>query len=300
MPCPAGAPDDDDVTAAMTERGSADIVFRSPVLHARIVRARDNAELLVARGEAVFHPSEPGRFARIEDVGDDTVVLRTDTGEVRRIPARAPVPDLPGLVFTRTARLDHIHYRFRPVDRVDRLEPSLVAIEGGTAILEIQVPRRRTSVAHARGAPSATAPRHVLDAELLRRIPLRELRPGEYEVKRSDIQEVFEDARQVLTDLRPVVLPRVLLGSGVEYRIDSAAGDGVVSAEGFTVYSPKLASRAGIQLGDRILSVNGHPVDGLWSLYRIYQALREDPVLASIEVELNRAGRHLTRTYRIR
>jgi S1-C subfamily serine protease len=86
----------------------------------------------------------------------------------------------------------------------------------------------------------------------------------------------------------------------VEYHITSAASDGVLGRQGFTVWAPKLAARAGIEVGDTILSVNGIPVDGFPSLYRIYQQVRRTPALATVQVELERGGSRVTKTYRVR
>lgn len=44
----------------------------------------------------------------------------------------------------------------------------------------------------------------------------------------------------------------------------------------------QLAARAGIEVGDTILSVNGVPVDGFASLFRIYQQVRRSPALGTI------------------
>ena len=66
------------------------------------------------------------------------------------------------------------------------------------------------------------------------------------------------------------------------------------------MWAPKLAERAGIQLGDTILSVNGVPVDGFPSLFRIYQQLRRTPALATVQMEVERGGTRVTKTYRFR
>jgi S1-C subfamily serine protease len=66
------------------------------------------------------------------------------------------------------------------------------------------------------------------------------------------------------------------------------------------VTSPKLAARAGIEAGDTILRVNGVPVDGFPSLFRIYQQVRRTPALATVQVELDRGGSRVTKTYRLR
>ena len=123
---------------------------------------------------------------------------------------------------------------------------------------------------------------------------------GLYEVKGADVQALLEDAGRVLADLAPIVLPIPSFQTGLQYRITSAASNGVLSKQGFTVTAPKLAERAGIEVGDTILSVNGRPVNGFASLYAIFQAVRRDPALRTVQVELERRGSRLTQTYRIR
>jgi len=138
------------------------------------------------------------------------------------------------------------------------------------------------------------------DRELLEKVRVDERAPGLYEVNVADAQAVLEQAGRVLTELWPTVQPALSLQRGVEYRISSAAGDGVLSSQGFTLTAPKLAARAGLQVGDTILSVNGRPVDGFASLYRIFREVRQDPTLRTVRVELARQGTRRTQTYRIR
>jgi hypothetical protein len=116
-------------------------------------------------------------------------------------------------------------------------------------------------------APASEPPaRARLDEELLERVQLRDRGNGRYDVRPSDFNAVLDNA----------------------------------GPQGFTVYDAKLASRAGIQIGDRILNVNGQVVNGLGSLYRIYQELRENPSVASVEVLLERAGQRLRKIYQVR
>jgi membrane-associated protease RseP (regulator of RpoE activity) len=96
------------------------------------------------------------------------------------------------------------------------------------------------------------------------------------------------------------VQPALSLQTGLEYRVTSAASDGVLTAQGFTVTAPKLAERFGIQAGDTILSVNGQSVDGFASLYGIFRAFQRDPSLRTVQVQLDRRGTRLIKTYLVR
>jgi hypothetical protein len=48
------------------------------------------------------------------------------------------------------------------------------------------------------------------------------------------------------------------------------------------------------------VNVNGTPIDGFASLYAIFRQVRGDPTLRTVQVELDRRGTRLTKTYRIR
>ncbi|HEX7551898.1 MAG TPA: PDZ domain-containing protein [Candidatus Methylomirabilis sp.] len=203
--------------------------------------------------------------------------------------------------------LDQLHYRYKVVERVVHADPMLVSIEGSRAVLEVEVPYSRAPVMVAPSevtTPSAPyptpPPRAALDAGLLGHVRVKEASPGIYDVNASDMQSVLDNAGRVLADLSPMVQLIISVKTGLQYRITSAASDGVISRQGFTVTAPKLAERAGIEIGDTILSVNGRPVDGLGSLYRIYREVRRDSALTTVQMELERQGTRLTKTYRIR
>jgi hypothetical protein len=289
---------------ALAEPGgaSAEVVFKAPVRYGVIARSGQAGVQIVTAGEHLVDPQEPGRSLRVQQVDADGLLLHTAAGRRHRVAPGQAVPGLPGAVLARTAAVRRIQYRYRSVDRVAHPDPVLASLHDGVAVLEVEVPERPVLPAAALRPPEAeaSAAPAVLDAPLLSRVRVDEVSPQTYEVPRADVQAVLENTGRVLANLRPLVLPTFSLQAGVELRINSTASDGVLGEQGFTVSSPKLAERAGIQVGDRILRVNGTPVDGMPSLYRIYQALRNDAALQTIQVELERAGTPMTKVYRVR
>ncbi|MCI0370635.1 MAG: PDZ domain-containing protein [candidate division NC10 bacterium] len=294
--------------AALVTPGSTEIRFPAQVRYAIVRQTPGEIRMLYAPGDIIFHPKHPTGALRIERVEAEAVVLReAPRGRVHVLPVGDPLPGFPGWTVSGTVLLMELHYRYRTVDRLRYPEPVLVALEGSRAILEVEV---LLSAAPGGGGPfEAAAPpgldpaapaRATLDGELLDKVRVRETSPGRYEVPAADVQAVLENAGRVLADLWPSVQPSPSLQTGLEYRITSAAGDGVLSNQGFTVTAPKMAERAGIQVGDTILSVNGRPVDGFASLYGIFRAVRQDQALRTVQVELDRRGTRLTKTYRIR
>ena len=297
---------------------SAEIRFPAPVRYAVVLQEPEKIRMLYARGDIIFHRRDPTRSLTVERVEAEAVIVRAaPRGRLQPLHPGKPIPGFPGLTFTGTVLLDQVHYRYKVVERILHPDPVLVSLEGSRAVLEVEVVRRASDLSQAPtspappgavpfpgAAPPAPQPsppaRATLDAELLDKVRVREVGPGTYEVNAADVQAVLENAGHVLSDLAPIVLPTLSLQTGLQYRVTSAAGDGVLTGKGFTVSAPKLAERAGIQAGDTILSVNGRPVDGFASLYGIFRDVRRDPALSTVQVELDRRGTRLTKTYRIR
>ena len=283
---------------AAPSEASAEVSLPTPARFAIVLRAARKVRMLYARGDVVSLPQDPTRYLTIERLEERAMFVRMGRGgQPRTLSAGAPIPGFPDLLFTGTVLLDQLRYQFRVVEHSLNPDPTLVSLEGSRAILEAEV--LRPSVA----PPIAQLPlptRAMLDADLLSQVRVREVGPGRYEVPAADARAVLDNAGRVLADLAPIVLPIFSLRNGLQYRIRSAASDGVLTGQGFTVTIPRLAERAGIEVGDTILSVNGQSVDGFPSLYRIFRAIRRDPALPMVEMELDRGGTRIMKTYRIR
>jgi hypothetical protein len=287
----------------------AEVRFPAPVRYAVIRQGPTGPKTLVTRGDLLFHPQERTRTWTVERVAVETMVLREGPrGRGQTLRVGDPLPGFPGWHVTGTVLLQELHYRYRVVDRLAHPEPILVAQEGTRATLEVETLRVPADGGEffPEGVPppaldaAPPARRATLNGDLLAQVRVREMSPGRYEVPAADVEAVLENAGRVLTDLWPSIQPSLSLQAGLEYRITSAAGDGVLSQQGFTVTAPKFAERAGLQAGDTILRVNGQPVDGFASLYRIFQTVRQDPALRTVQLELARRGTRLTQTYRVR
>jgi hypothetical protein len=298
---------------------SAEVRFPTPVRHAILLRKPEEIRTVYARGDVLFHPQDPTQSLTVERVEPAALVVRKGPrGRAQTLRVGSSLPGFPELTFSGTVLLEQLHYRYQVVDRPGHPDPVLVALEGTRAVLQVEVSRRTwlpaqpaPSPAPPRGtqadegtappAPPPTPPgRALLDGDLLEKVRVREAGPGLYEVNAGDVEAVMENTGRVLADLAPLVLPTLTLKTGLQYQITSAAGDGVLTGRGFTLTAPKLAARAGLQAGDTILSVNGQPVDGFAGLYRIFQGVRQDPALRTVQVEVERRGTRLTQTYRIR
>lgn len=85
----------------------------------------------------------------------------------------------------------------------------------------------------------------------------------------------------------------------LQFRVASKAVDGLLSRRGFTVTHPREARRAGLQVGDVILKVNGEPVNGAADVYKLYRRARRDHS-QPVAVELERRGARYLKIYRFK
>ena len=123
--------------------------------------------------------------------------------------------------------------------------------------------------------------------------------PAAGEDARPGIRVIGADRYQVelgasgrsVPDLARVVTVRPTLAG---FQIMSDIGDGILTADGLLVTNPKLAAAAGIEAGDRILAINGHPPAG--GFFLAVAKLRRDPDSGTVRVEMDRAGARLEKT----
>jgi beta-propeller repeat-containing protein len=94
-----------------------------------------------------------------------------------------------------------------------------------------------------------------------------------------------------MPDLARIVTVRPTLAG---FQIMSDIGDGILTADGLLVTNPKLAALAGIEAGDRILAINGHPPAGGFFLAVV--KLRRDPDSGTVRVAVDRAGTRIEKT----
>jgi hypothetical protein len=307
-PLAAEAPARGKEAAVTLGEASAEVRFPEPVRYAVILREPGKVRMVFARGDVLFHSGDPSQSWTVERVEAQALILRKGpSGRPLSLPPASPIPGFPGHRFTGTVLLDQVHYRYKAVERLTQPDPLLVMLEGSRATLEVEVLRpSRPSPAippEARSVPSpqpVPTPGATLDAEVLGKVRVREVAPGLYDVNAVDVKAALDDAGRVLAEVWPAVQPTLSLQTGLEYRVTSAASDGVLTAQGFTVTAPKLAERFGIQAGDTILSVNGQSVDGFASLYGIFRAFQRDPSLRTVQVQLDRRGTRLIKTYLVR
>jgi hypothetical protein len=220
---------------------------------------------------------------------------------------------------------------FRGGDRVSEEGPVLIMPADRAAILEQQVPRGssapsfppffslppRTSASE-RATPPTQAPSSPPFFSLPprtsaseRATPPIQAQPtvaGEARVNQADEDIFIVDGETLRPAIEEVgrtlsVLDAALSGlpMGMGLSISSAAGTGTLDSQGFTLTELRVAQPFGLEVGDTIVSLNGHRVNSQQSAWRIFRNLfGGDRDLTELQVEIHRRGARLYKTYRIR
>jgi membrane-associated protease RseP (regulator of RpoE activity) len=245
--------------------------------------------ILLGAGDPIFPGADPKAAAVVCEVGPVALTLRLDGGRLARAFPGRPIPGGTGLALEDIVRIATIEHQRRvvptPAERVLGGELYLVAIDGAHARLRRDVDAAAL-VARAR--------------RFLETMPIARPGPDVYAVGAADARAASAAAATLLTHTRS--FGGIGLGPdwalGVEVRTPLA--DLQADRHGVIVTNPNLASRAGLQEGDRVLTVNGSPVDSLGGLLQIYLRLRAEPATRPMEVTIRRAGAEKTLLYLVR
>jgi hypothetical protein len=288
---------------------TAEVTFATPQRFAVVSELGSKRQRLYGVGDTLADSGNVGQGMTIERIGRGRVQLRgSSTRRLLWVVEGDLVPGFADCRLVRTPLLKGMDYQYVVTTNPLDSEPRLLSIRGDRAALEIDVapPRALPTVAPPQASGTAGTDDQIpnlsrkLDATLLGRVRMTATGPNAYEVNAADVQELLDHSGRVLAEAWPTVWPIVSLRDGVNLRVRSPVADGVFESQGFRVTSPNLAQRAGIEMGDVILTVNGQAVNSFGDLYLLYQQVRRDPRLSLVEVSLERNGSLVTKSYRIR
>jgi hypothetical protein len=267
-------------------------------------------------GEAIYEGGEPLPVGKIIAVRDDALVIAVPSGRKFEIGKGARLPGPRGLIFVRSALIDTLRYQVRSgVATTSGGEYSLVEIAGRQALLvRAAIPGKDRGAAGPkafrglpqgqRGVPRPGGPPSLQGgatlAEVVDHIPLAKVEPDTWEVPGSEVKDLGNHLEPLLMETLRSATPTFTMAGGVALSVNTSMGSGVLDKRGFSIGYLKLARRTGLEVGDRILFVNGQAVNSAGGLFRIYRQVKSDSSLSEVKVVINRNNQLRTLTYRLR
>jgi hypothetical protein len=260
-------------------------------------------------GDVLVDPKGFGGEYRIKQIEEQRLQLGDLHGKKAIwIRPGSLIPGRPGWRFTGTLRLRAVEYRYVPTSGPLDAEPRVLELRGDHAALEVDIsssasaPPASPSARKAADLSSAghSAAGKGFEHTLLGRVRVTPTAQDSYEINAADLNAALDQSVQFLAETWPRIWPSVSFQHGINYDIQSPIADGTLGPRGFRVTSANLAERVGLDVGDVILGVNGQPVKSFADVYRVYSQMQRDPHLSIIQLDLERQGQRLTKTFRIR
>jgi hypothetical protein len=256
---------------------------------------------LVGLGDPIFRGRDPYPVGVVQSVTPVVLFITlTEGGQVvRALPGR-PIPGIRELGLVETVLVKTLEYRQRTLDRGSRKildgEQYLVGLYGARAVLQRDTDPGSSPAAFIAPLPSPT---EVMEKRLAA-VRIVETGPGTWDVNAKDVHTAMESGEAIINRMLSESRLDISREQGIGLEVKTPLADVRVDRRGFLITSPNLASRAGLQVGDRILGVNGMPIDGLLGLVQAYRRIRDDASLRVVNLAIERNQQPLTFTYRIR
>lgn len=289
----------------------AEVQFAAPTYFAVVIEPGTQRRRLYGVGDPVG--DGPGAIPGAVVVGLDSGAVRLrdqNQAQTRRVAVGEAIPGGKDRRLVAIVVLDGIEYRYVTPFGVADPEPRVREIRERRALLDVDATPAAATLPVAPAARATSAPaaeytytletRRRLDGPLLEGIRVQPTGRNAFAVNADDVQWALEHAGQVLQEAWGAVRPLLSLQDGLRFRVESPVADGVLGPGGFQVHSPRLAERVGLAAGDIVRSVNGQAINGFADLFRVYQAVRQNPRLSVVEVGIERQGQRLTKIYQIR
>ncbi|MFB3818950.1 MAG: hypothetical protein ACE147_14895 [Candidatus Methylomirabilales bacterium] len=247
-------------------------------------------QFLVGPGDQIFETGAASPIGVVEKVSPVDLAMSARRGETpfRVFPGR-PVPGARGLTLRDVVPVRHLEYRHRVVPRgVPKIlhgELYLVGLQGTRAVLQRDVEAASPTLA---------------SEQRLAAVPLTPVAPRTWEIRAADLKSVVESSEDILKHAVRDTALDFSPERGIGAEVKTPIADVRLDRRGFLVTSPNLASRAGLEVGDRILAVNAMPIEGAGDLIRMYRHLKNDPAVTRVDLTIERQNTPQTLTYRVR
>lgn len=255
-----------------------------------VIADGQGVRVLAGEGDPIFRGGEPHPVGVVRTIAPVDLTLLSEGGRVvRALPGR-PIPGARDLVLQETVLVKTLGYRQRVVARGGRKllggDQYLMEVRGTRAILQ-------------RDVEPSPSPQELLQQRLAA-IQFVENGPRVWQVSARDVLNAMESGEAILTDALKNSRIDLSRDWGVGLEVKTPLAEARLDSRGVVITSPNLAARAGLQVGDRILMVNGTPIGGYTALVRVYRNIKSNPSIRMVDLLIERDEKPLTLTYQIR
>ncbi len=275
----------------------------SPAAWMAVISDKQGIRFLVGVRDPIFHGTDPLPVGIVQGIGPDVLTMtRTERSSGVCVAPGHRLPGAGDLTFRGATLVKTQEFRHRVVGPGSRRildgELYLVEIRGTQAILQRDVELPSTT-AQPTSAPQPPSPTALMEQRLAA-IRIVQAGPRRWEVNAKDVRTAMESGEAIINNVLTNSRIDISLDRGVGLELKTPMAEVRIDNKGFLITSPNLASRAGLQVGDRILEVNDTPIDGFGALVRAYRKIRSDSSIQTVNLRIERDAQPLSFTYRVR
>ena len=259
-----------------------------------------NIQRLYARESLIFQEKSWTPVLKIERIENQGVVLRHIKKDQKKfLPFGNELPGVPSLTLVEGVALTELHYEFKVVDQQPNQEPILEHIEGSRAYLVKEVLNESlshnrqtfppTSVPSARPSPSP--------GDLITKVKVTQVAEDTYDIDKESLTPLYKSLRRGLQNPKENLGLTFSVVSPSRFELKTSFGDAAISREGFILTRFDEAQKLGLQVGDRIISINEQSVNSpLMAWGTAASIVLDHPEITHRQFTLEREGRQLTKT----
>ena len=294
-------------TQLITVPTNADISFPSPKQYVVIADREKNIKRLYGKGSLLFQGKSWTPVVIIERIEPQGALIRqTKTDHKQLVTFGHKLPGLSHLVLTGDVALTEIRYEFKVVDDQPDEEPIIQRIEGSRAYLVKEVSKASLPSTHQTlltPPPDTSSSPPSPKRDLISKIRINQLDEDNYEVEKSSLRPLADTFRGGLGNLRESLNLAFSVVTPARLELTSSIGDATVTQDGFTItrFGFNRTEELGLQIGDRILSINDQSVTSplsAWGVVRVL--LSKNQELDQLHVQLVRENIPITKTYHLK
>ncbi|MCX5693005.1 MAG: hypothetical protein NTX47_04910 [Candidatus Omnitrophica bacterium] len=281
-----------------------------------VIKTENKGKKLYVKGDIFYSDENPAKGLRILDIEKDAIVLEdviSKDGVVVKPGELIPIEGA-GMIFEKTVESSVLEYNYNKTSKKftkNQLEDfTIKSLEKKKIVLEKDY-NKTSQAAQLSGREKEifSSPRDrdtdkkIILAELFNQIESKKIGDGVWTLNRDSAESSINNAGAALISAIKRVEPGYRFGEGPSLKFNTDLGAVVVNKDGFLIQNiavAKLTENFGIRQGDMIKSINGHSLNSLFGIYRVYENIASNKSTKLLSIDIVRDGKQKTLVYKIK
>jgi len=281
-----------------------------------VISSENKDKKLYVKGDTLSSDRNPAEYLKISDIKKDSLVLEgaaLKSSVIVNPGERIPIAGS-GMIFEKTYEVSVLEYSYnKPAEKIAKNQPedfTIKSLEKKKIVLEknynesFQAKQLLDKENEIFNSPlDRNSDKKIIIAEFFNNIESQKIGDYIWALNRGDNESAIHNVGAAIASAIKMVEPGYRFGEGPSLRFNTDLGTVVINKEGFLIRNiavAKLTENFGIKQGDIIKSINGHSVNSLFGIYRIYEDVASSKATKLLSIDIARGGNKETLIYKIR